>query len=98
MQLPPDLGAIYNKYSNGIPFLDFGNKYIESGSLISPMQFDGKDWGTITAALQNTNTTISQSVIGAANIYTAQICEIINNSAPVCAQPYVRAAASDFLS
>jgi hypothetical protein len=44
------------------------------------------------------NSQISQGTIGAANIYTAEICHAINNTAPVCSQSYVKAAMNQFLS
>ncbi len=76
----------------GIPFTDFGNRSVQVGvpSSISPGFLDGKTWAQIIAQAQQPNTTISQTVIGQANIFTAEICEI-NNFTPssVCRQPYV---------
>lgn len=76
----------------GVPFIDFGNKSVQVGipSSISPGFLDGKNWAQIIAQMQEPNTTISQTVIGQANIFTAEICEI-NNFTPssVCSQPYI---------
>ncbi len=90
--------ALYYKYGNAIPFTDFGNEYIDSGSLISPGIYQNLDWSTIISQLPQTNTQISQEVIGAANIYTAEICAMINNTAPVCSQNYVKVARNKFLA
>jgi hypothetical protein len=90
--------AIYYKYANAIPFFDFGGYYVSTGSIIDPGIYKGMSWAQITSEIAQPNTQISQEVIGAANIYTAQICHEINNTAPVCSQSYVQAADSKFLS
>lgn len=89
---------LYSKYGNAIPFMDFGNDFVESGSLTIPGIYKGLSWSDITSQLSQPSTQISQGAIGAANIYTAEICYAINNTAPVCSQGYVKAARSQFLS
>lgn len=96
--LDPTSQAIFYKYGNAIPFIDFGNRYIDSGSITDPGIYKGLSWGTIISQLSQPSTSISQSVIGAANIYTAEICTAINNTAPVCSQGYVTAARNKFLT
>ncbi len=83
------------KYDNGggVPFIDFGNRSVQVGipGSISPGFLDGNNWAQIISQIQDPNTTISQAVMGQANIFTAQICEIDNfTPASVCSQPYVR--------
>lgn len=91
--------SIASKYgSGGIPFIDVGNIYAESGSIASPGVLDGNSWTGISSQLTNPNSTIAQDEIGAANIYTAEICKMINNTASVCSQGYVKQAQSIFLS
>ncbi len=97
-QLDPTSSGLFSKYGNAIPFMDFGNYFAESGAVASPGIYKGLSWSTITSQLSRPNTTISQDVIGAANIYTAEICYVINNTAPACSQSYIRAAGSRFLS
>ena len=97
-QLDPISMSLYSKYSNAIPFMDFGNYFVQSGSVESPGAFKDLSWATIISQMSQPNTQISQGTIGAANIYTAEICYMINNTAPVCSQSYVKAAKSRFLS
>jgi len=87
--------SLLKKYDKGgsIPFTDFGNRSVLVGSVASPQSLQGSDWTQIIAQLNNTNSPISQSVIGSANIFTAYICRtglggIGNESA--CKQAYVR--------
>jgi hypothetical protein len=87
--------ALFDTYSNGIPFLAFDNNIVADGTLIDPTILDGHNWGAITSSAAVKNTTISDAVIGAANIYTAEICNMINNTdTNVCAQSYVKSVQS----
>ena len=93
--LSPLQNAAAVKYDNGggVPFIDFGNKSVQVGipGSISPGFLDGKSWSQIISQIQNPNTTISQAVMGQANIFTAQICEIDNYTPQsVCGQAYVK--------
>jgi thiol-disulfide isomerase/thioredoxin len=92
----------FDKYSlqGSIPFLDFGNSTAQSGIMppASPSELDGQNWAGITSQLGNANSSISEEVIGAANIYTAEICKMLNNTAQVCSQNYVKQAQKAFFS
>ncbi len=90
--------SIYYKYGTAIPFLDFMNSTIAQGSLSSPGVYKGMSWTQITSGLSNPSSVLSQDVIGAANIYTAEICQDINNTAPVCSQGYVTSIEKQFLT
>ena len=87
--------SLLEKYdrSGNIPFTAFGNKSILLGALASPQVLQGKNWAQIIEQLNNTNSPISQAVIGSANIFTAYICRTglagINNT-NACQQAYVR--------
>lgn len=94
-QLSPlqDAAALTYDPGGGIPFIDFGNKSVQVGipPSVSPGYLAGLIWSQIITQIQDGNTTISQAVIGQANIFTAQICEINKNMpVSVCGQPYVK--------
>ncbi len=75
-----------------IPFIDFGNKSVQIGvpPSISPGFIRGKNWGQIITNISDANSTISQAILGQANIFTAEICAIDNYTPQnVCSQPYV---------
>ena len=80
--------TLFNKYnSNGsFPFLDFGNQYIAIGASYSNTVLTGEDWNSITQALNNPTSNVTQSIVGTANYMTAAICQINGNKpASVCA-------------
>jgi len=93
-QLSPLQSAAASKYDTGggIPFIDFGNKTVQVGipPSISPGFLKGMTWSQIIGTIPESNSTISQTIIGQANIFTAQICEIDGMTpSSVCSQPYV---------
>ena len=73
-----------------IPVVDYGNYSIEIGAMAEPLLLKGDNWSTIIGDLKNPNTGISQGIVGAADVMTAQICHAINNNASVCTEPYVK--------
>lgn len=95
-QLDNQSEAIYYKYGNAIPFIDYGNRTIQDGSVLLPTAYAGQSWPAITSELAKPNSDTAQTVIGAANLYTAEICAMVNNTAPVCSQPYVKTAEKTF--
>ena len=80
------------KACGGIPFVDFANSSAIMSSGYDPLTVLGKrNWSTIIQMLYNTSSLQSQSIIGEANLLTAQICETDNNTPQsVCSQPYVK--------
>lgn len=82
--------ALPSDARGGTPFIDFGNITIQVGAEFSPVLIDNTSWSTIIGNLDNLNSTITQAIIGNANDYTAKICQIINNSASVCSQQFVK--------
>ena len=91
-QLETSAGQFYDPVGS-IPFIDFGNKSVQIGApaSLSPGYIRGLDWGQVISALQDSNSTVAQSLIGDANVFTAQICAIDgDNPQSVCGQPYVK--------
>ncbi len=84
--------GIFKKYDSrgSTPFTDFANITVTVGSLSDPKLLAGMDWAAIISRLGNRNDTVSGAIIGDANVYTAQICKTLNNTAPVCSLGYVR--------
>lgn len=80
-----------NDPPGSIPFVDFANASVVLGSAVSPTLIDGMPWQDIISQIERPGTPISQAIIGEANIYTAEICRALNNTASVCSQPYVSA-------
>jgi uncharacterized protein DUF929 len=75
-----------------IPFIDFGNQAMVSGSSYSPQLFAGKTQQQVADALSDPNSDIAKAVGGAANAFTAQLCKLTNNQpAAVCTSPGVQA-------
>ncbi len=75
--------ALVTKYDGAdgsIPFVDFGNKYTQSGDLpmLTPTNLSG-DWETIAGDLSKPSTGNAKAVDGAANFMTAAICKLTNN-------------------
>ena len=81
--------------SNGgwIPFVDYANKYVESGGFYSPSQLQDFTYTDIENALKHPTLGAGQSILQAANIYTALICQMDGGKpASVCGTAPVRAA------
>lgn len=88
--ITPFENSLINRYNPGgsIPFIDFGNYSVQVGALTSPQVIQYLNWSTVVNRASS-NTDVAQAVIGTANIFTAEICKELNNSAPVCSQAYV---------
>jgi hypothetical protein len=83
----------YTQSSGGIPFVDFGNRYIVSGASYSPQVLQGQSMAAIAGSLVDPSNPIAQNVNGTANILTAAICQLTNNQpAQVCNTPSITAA------
>ncbi|GAA5179826.1 DUF929 domain-containing protein [Rugosimonospora acidiphila] len=80
--------ALVNKYdaapyvpsdaAGSIPFIDFANKAIVSGSSYSPQLLAGKTPAQVAAALSNPSDPIAKAVDGTANAFTAMLCQLTN--------------------
>jgi len=93
LQNPTDAqNYIFGTYnpSGGIPFIDFGNLSFQSGASADAGLIYGHTWNYTLANLTNTSSPISQSIIGNADIFTAEICKMTNfTPSSVCSQSYV---------
>jgi hypothetical protein len=87
--------ALATKYDSGqsIPFIDFGNKYVEVGNMAGygPQNLSGENWNQIAAALSNPSSPIAKAVDGSANYTTAAICKLTNNQPASACTPAVKA-------
>jgi hypothetical protein len=87
--------------TGGIPFLDWGGRYVSQGVVYSPNVINAGNstnakgwtpmtWDQIVAALKNSSTTQAQAIFGGANVYTAAICEMTHNAPrSVCSTPVI---------
>jgi len=86
-----NIAAVYGKGS--IPFMDFANSSVQVGATVTPQILTGNDWNQIIPLLQNPNSTVSQAIIGNADVYTAYICRSsasLRANASACRQNYVK--------
>jgi len=90
--------TLWNHYDNnteGVPFADFGNKYVILNPSYDPGVLDGLSWATIAADLSNPNSTVAKAVDGTANYITAAICKGMTGNQPAAAcTPTVKALES----
>jgi thiol-disulfide isomerase/thioredoxin len=87
--------ALASKYDShgSIPFIDFGNKYVQVGTNpgYGPQDLAGKTWAQIAAALHDPSSPTAKAVGGAANWTTAAICKLTNNQPASACTPAVKA-------
>lgn len=74
------------------PFIDYANVSVQVGSNYDPESvLAGMNWTQISTALSNPSTAQSQAIVGSANLMTAQICRVTNNTpSSVCSQQYAQ--------
>ena len=81
----------YTTSSGGIPFIDFGGKFLVSGVAYDPSVLSGRTADDIASALADPTTSISKGAVGAANTFTAAICSLTNGQpAAVCNDPTIK--------
>ncbi len=83
--------ALPSEIRGSIPFIDFANKSIQVGALVSPEAIVGKNWAEITDEMHNGSSTVAQEIIGSANVFTARICASNSSlrQAAACNQSYI---------
>jgi hypothetical protein len=87
----------YTAHAGDIPFVDFGNQLLLSGTQFNPQVLAGKAWPQVAAALRDPSTAIAQGGDGAANTFTAAICKLTNNQpASVCSLPAIQKIEAGF--
>ena len=85
----------YTTSSGGIPFIDFGGKFLVSGVTYDPAVLSGKSADEIASALADPTTPISKGAVGTANTFTAAICSLTNGQpASVCNDPTIKEIAT----
>lgn len=84
--------AIYNQYdSGGIPFVDFGNKYVVNGALggLGSIDLSNKNWTQVATLLDQPGSSAAQAIVGEANFIISTVCAIDGNTpTSVCSQSY----------
>jgi hypothetical protein len=79
----------YDPTPSGIPFLDFGGRYMTSGVSydvgvlhVNPGDQNSQalTYAQIVSGLTKANSAIAQGIVGTANEYTAAICAMTNNA------------------
>jgi hypothetical protein len=87
--------AVITRYNSqgSIPFLDYGNKYVQVGDLpvLEPQNLQGQAWAQIAAALKDPSSPTAQAVDSAANWTTAAICDLTRNQPATACTPAVKA-------
>ena len=98
---------ITNFFVGGVPFFDINNQYVFDGANINagtyltssglnPAYSTHQD---MLNSIENpTSGSFGQTVLGSANILTAQICTVINNTAPVCSLSYIQSLQKEISS
>ena len=87
--------APYVQGQGGIPFLDYGNRYVSAGASYNPQVLAGLTEFQISDALSDPTTQQAQAVDGTANIMTAALCQLTGGQpGSVCSTAGVKAAAA----
>jgi hypothetical protein len=71
--------APYTTEDGAIPWIDLGNKYVQSGVSYDPGVLQGLSWATIASDLSNPSSAVAQAIDGTANYLTAAICKMTGN-------------------
>ncbi|HEY2549915.1 MAG TPA: DUF929 family protein [Streptosporangiaceae bacterium] len=96
--------GIFNKYNappyvvlknkGAFPFVDFGNKFLISGSQYGPTDLGTMTWSQIAKAVQDPSSKVAKDIDGSANTITAAICQMTGNQpASVCSSAAAKAGA-----
>lgn len=85
----------YTGSDGGIPFIDFGGKYVSSGASYDPGVLKGLTHQQIGQDLSDPNSPVAKAIVGTANTLTNNLCSLTGQKpASVCNSAGVRAAAS----
>ena len=76
--------------SGGIPFIDFGGSWAESGALYSPTSLYLSSWSQIVKSFSVPTEGIGQAVLGTADRYIGVMCEMAHNKPPICKASFVK--------
>jgi hypothetical protein len=79
---PPFVAA---ESAGAVPFVDFGNQYLMTGSSFSPSLLKGLTQEQVANSLSDPSNPLAQSVIGSANAMTTVLCQLTGGQpANVC--------------
>jgi hypothetical protein len=79
--------------AGSIPFVDFGNRFLQIGSSYSPSLLAGLHAKKIAGNLSNHSNSVTQSIVATANQLTADICSLTKEQpGKVCLSPGVESA------
>jgi thiol-disulfide isomerase/thioredoxin len=103
MTLTKSQSALVNKYDSpkyvpgapagAIPFLDFGNRFLQVGSNYLPSVLAGLHAKKIAGDLSDRSSSVTQSIVATANQLTADICNLTKQQpGKVCLSPGVESA------
>lgn len=70
--------------AGGIPFIDFGNRYLTLSAGYMPSALANQSQDAIAKALSDPNAASTRGIVGNANYLTAAVCQLINDSAHAC--------------
>src|ERR1700761_9610968 len=103
LQTPPSAeAAVGQDYDPDgyIPFIDFGNKYVQVGNLspLSPTLLAGKSWAQVGAAMADPTSSLGTAEIANANYETAAICKMTNNLPATACTPTIQGLEANFAS
>ncbi len=80
----------YTTQAGSIPFIDFGNKFLQIGASYQPQILDNSSWATIAGSLSLPQSQTAQAIDATANLETAGICIMTGNKpANVCSNPVI---------
>jgi hypothetical protein len=90
--LSTDQGNLMGHYDSSlsIPFVDFGNQYVQNGAQFQPSPvLSNLNWTQISTKLNNVSSPIAQAIDGAANSLITAICHIDGgNPSSICNQSF----------
>lgn len=79
--------------NGSIPFITFGNKFLEAGASYTPAALQNLTRSQIASALSDPTSPVTEAIIASANYQTAALCVLTNNQpANVCASAGVMVA------
>ena len=84
--------AVFNRYDQpgSVPFLDFGNRSVIVGSSFDPLVLQKLTWSQIAASLRKPVSLAGWAILGAANYFTAAICQLTGDQPARACTPAVR--------
>ncbi len=87
--------APYTTTTGAIPFIDFGNRYLQIGASYTPQVLSGLNWTTIAGALSLPTSSAGQAIDQTTNVIIATICKMTGDQpGNVCGTPTIKSITS----